>query len=110
MCAVEHESGDLLDREFRGEVFGSDFHGQSPVLILVEFAVFVEVFEGEAVLGDDFYAGGGGEAMVCPDLFCMVEMLPDLDSVQFWASPLGMKRADVKRKSAKASKLLNFIL
>lgn len=53
--AVEHEAGNLVDRQFRSQVFGPFFHRQPPVFVGFEPAGPVEVFEGLAFDRDDFY-------------------------------------------------------
>ena len=57
MAAVQHQTGDFLDGELRGEVLCAGLGREPPVLIRVQRPVAVQVLEGIAVHGEEGSAG-----------------------------------------------------
>ena len=56
MRAIKHQAGDLLDRELRSQVGRTLLGLQAPILILVELAIAIQVFEGKAINGQQLHS------------------------------------------------------
>ena len=62
MRAIKHQAGDLLDRELRSQVGRTLLGLQAPILILVELAIAIQVFEGKAINGQQLHSRPRGIA------------------------------------------------
>ena len=62
VVAVEHQAGDLVYRQLRGQVPGPVLRALAPVLVDIEFTIPVQVLESVSSLSEYFHPGAGAVA------------------------------------------------
>ena len=55
MGRIEHQAGNLFDRQLGSQVLGTLFGCETPVLVLVEFTVTVQVLEPVSILFEQLH-------------------------------------------------------